>query len=142
MLYKTTKFSKIIIVKNVSKILKQLIVPNKNDVIQYKWPKIGQCTFYQLSIKLYTGLLFVICIIWWFFFIRVLQIFTLLLTIVLSSSILKWNKIYLLQLKNRGVIMGGTCLTHQINLVGDWHPIRGGYVGQPSLFLLNAFSQT
>ena len=33
--------------------MKQLIVPNKNDVKQHKWPMLGQKTFYHLSFVLY-----------------------------------------------------------------------------------------
>ena len=42
--------------------MKQFIVPYKNDVIQYKWPMIGQYnyTFYHWSIIMYTGLSLVI----------------------------------------------------------------------------------
>ena len=45
--------------------MKQHIVSNKkNDVIQYKWPMIGQYSFYHWSITMHTGLSFVICFVW------------------------------------------------------------------------------
>ena len=42
---------------------KHFIVFNKNDVLQYKWPMIGQYTFYHWSIKIYTVLSLVILLI-------------------------------------------------------------------------------
>ena len=47
-----------------SKSGKQLIVPNKKYVIQYKSPMIGQCIFYYWWIKMYTNLSLGICIAW------------------------------------------------------------------------------
>ena len=46
--------------------MKQLIVPMKNDIIQYKRPMIGQFTFKLTNGKIYTGLLLVICIVYFF----------------------------------------------------------------------------
>ena len=47
---------------------KQLIVPIKNDVIQYKWPMLGQYTFYHWSITMYASLSLIICIAWRHFY--------------------------------------------------------------------------
>ena len=47
--------------------LNSLCAYEKNDVIQSKWPMIGQYLLELTSGKMYTGLALVICIVWCYF---------------------------------------------------------------------------